>query len=577
MTETAPFAVRPGAGRLQDFEPLLPAELIVLRAAAAGSIAKVSLRRPRNPTSDPRVRAEFLGFLARGGGAGAPVAGRLLQILGASIVGRLDLASATVPMSLWLYRCLFSAVPVLENAHIAGSLSFVDCALLGLRADGCHIDGELALSAGCNIDGDVHLAHTHIGRDLNCERLSLRGDSAEAGVLRQRLIADAAQIGGDVKLGGGFEAMGEVRFVAARIAGSLCADMAHIAADIDASGARGVALDLDRVQVGASVCLNRGFTAAGQVRMQQARIDGDFDASGAAFDAIGDASWGDNSAVLLLARAHVGGTLDLRELQGPLQGASLADAQVGTLLDDAATWGQRHVLDGFSYGRLGDGAPTDAAMRLDWLGRQDTRHLGTDFRPDPWRRLIGVLRRMGRHGSAREVAIGREHHLRSAGLIGQSAPRALRWAAQLGHDVFGALAGYGYRPLRLLATAASIWLLCGAAYWAAAEHGGIAPSPITLAVDARLASCRPECSQLPITAPRFQPLLYSLDVLLPGVDLQQTRHWAPARHALGGELEALLGAPPLRLLTAFEALCGWLIAAGFFAIALRLHHRDRSV
>jgi len=91
---------------LQDFEPLLLAEAVLLRAAAEGGIAKVSYQRPRTPAPDVRLRAEFLAFMARGGGAGAPVAGRRLQLLGACIVGHLDLCHSTLPVSLWMYRCV---------------------------------------------------------------------------------------------------------------------------------------------------------------------------------------------------------------------------------------------------------------------------------------------------------------------------------------------------------------------------------------------------------------------------------------------------------------------------------------
>ncbi|HKW84826.1 MAG TPA: hypothetical protein VJN68_13835, partial [Burkholderiaceae bacterium] len=55
------------APTLQDFEPLLLAESVLLRAAARGDIAKVGYQRPRTPAPDVRLRAEFLAFLARGG------------------------------------------------------------------------------------------------------------------------------------------------------------------------------------------------------------------------------------------------------------------------------------------------------------------------------------------------------------------------------------------------------------------------------------------------------------------------------------------------------------------------------
>jgi len=48
-------------------------------------------------------------------------------------------------MSLWLYRCGFGAAPLLDGARVAGGVTFADCAMPGLQAQACRIDGELAL------------------------------------------------------------------------------------------------------------------------------------------------------------------------------------------------------------------------------------------------------------------------------------------------------------------------------------------------------------------------------------------------------------------------------------------------
>jgi hypothetical protein len=576
----SPIAAPAGAASLRGFEPLQPAELIVLRAAASGEIAKVGYRRPRATTPDVGLRAEFLAFLACGGGDGAPVTGRQLQIIGARVVGRLDLSAATLPLSLWLFRCSFAAAPSFDGAQVRGSLTFADCELPGLRAEACKIDGDLALSAGCSIDGEIELAHAQVGLGLNCERLRLCGNGgagAAARPLRRRLNADALRIGGDVNLQGGVEAVGELRFIAAQIGGDLRAGGARVTADIDANGGRGVALNLDRARIGGSVALDSGFSAAGTVRLQQARIGGDLDCSDADLDAVGDASWGEDGSALRLDHARIGGALILRRLQGPLQAASLAGARVDTLADDAGSWGQDHVLDGFAYARFGSGAPTDAATRLDWLERQHAAHLDLDYRPGPWRHAIGVLRRSGCADDADEVAIGRERQLRRAGRIGHGAPPALRWLARLAHDAYGACAGYGHRPLRLLAGAAIVWALCAGAYWAAAARGAFAPDATWSVADPRLAACRPDCARLPVGVPAFQPFIYSLDVLLPFAELRQQRHWVPAREALVPELEAWTGVPLLQWLVWFEAACGWTIVLTWLAGLFGLTQRDRGL
>ena len=551
---TSPTAPPP---TLQDFEPLLLAEAILLRAAASGGIAKIGYQRPRNATPDVRLRAEFLAFLARGGGEGAPVANGRLQVLGACIVGQFDLRHATIPVEMWLYRCVFATAPLLNGAHVTGSLSFPDCALPGLQAEGLRVDGELAFNAGCSLHGELRLTRAQIGRDLNCERMQQRPSTKFSGTLPCRFIADGAQIGGDLNMSGGVDALGELRLRGMQVHGDLRASGARLAAELDPSGARGVALNLDRAHIGGQLLLDAGFSAAGQVRLQRAQIGGDLDATGAGFDAIGDAGWGDAAAVLL-DRARIGGKLILQQLQRPLEGTSLIDARVGSLVDDAQAWGTHHSLDGFTYQRFGDSAPTDAMTRLGWLATQRARPGAADFRPDPWRRVIRVLRRMGLDRSASDVAIGRERHLRRIGLIGAGVAPALRWLPRTGHALWGALTGYGQRPLRLLLISAVLWLACAGAYWSAAEHGLLVAATPQPAVKAHT---------------RLRPFAHSLDVMLPLLDLHEQRRWVPVLR--DGAYATPAGA--VQLLTWAEALWGWLAAIALLAIATGATDRDRRV
>ena len=577
VTDTATLPAPPGTLSIRDFEPLSPAERLVLHAAGSGTIAKIGYRRPRTPMPDMSVRAALLLFLARGGAG--PLAGRRLEIMGAAIVGCLDATGATLPLSLWFYRCGFGAAPLFDQAQVHGSLSFVDCALPGLRASACRVDGDLSINAGCHVEGAIHLTHARITGDLDLERLQLRDSGPPSRTLRSMLIADAVSIGGDARLLGGVEVVGETRFVGARIGGDLRFSGARLTADIDEAGARGVALNLDRVGIGGNVALDAGFSAAGQVRLRLARIRGDVDASDADLDAVGDASWGEDGGALMLDGAKVGGTLALRRLQQPLQGASLADARVGTLLDDSAAWGQHHVLDGFKYRRLADDAPVDAAMRLEWLTRQSMPDLNRDFKPGPWRQLIRVLRRTGHGASADAIAIGRERHLHRVGRIGTDLSPTARALARFGHAAWGTVAGYGLRPLRLLGTAALVWALFGGVYWAAADRGGFAPAALLAASDPRLAECRPHCRpggvHLPATLPLLNPFIYSLEALVPLVDLQQARHWAPVREAPAREAASLTGLPLLQWLIALEAVCGWTLGGVWLAGVFGLADRDR--
>ncbi len=143
---------------------------------------------------------------------------------------------------------------------------------------------------------------------------------------------------------------------------------------------------------------------------------------------------------------------------------------------------------------------------------------------------------MGRPDAAREVAVARESHWRRIGRVGAGLPRPLRWLARWGHGLLGAVAGYGYRPMRLVTALAVMWLACGGLYWAAAENGAIAPSNPAVYNDPRLARCRASvlsaepvnwtrCPELPPEHSAFSPFAYSLDLLLPFIDLRQRGQW----------------------------------------------------
>jgi hypothetical protein len=287
FTDTTPSPLAPPAvPGLGNFEPLRRAERIVLRACFAGDIAKIGFQRPASAQAAVSVRGEFLAFLARGGSPAMPVKLRRIQIVGAWIEGRVDLGDAEVPTSLWLYRCVFDRPILLDGAKIAGSVALPDCRLPGLLAERCAVGGDLLLNAGCKIYGDVRLARATIDGDLKLDRLHLVPGKDKAPA-RRPLVADFAQVAGDVGLSGGFEADGEVRFIGARIAGSFEAVAARLTGPLDALGGRRPALILDGAKVAGDVRFGAGFAAAGSVRLRRSRIEGDLDCTSAAFDIVG--------------------------------------------------------------------------------------------------------------------------------------------------------------------------------------------------------------------------------------------------------------------------------------------------
>ncbi|MCZ9342334.1 oxidoreductase, partial [Streptomyces sp. TRM76130] len=128
--------------------------------------------------------------------------------------------------------------------------------------------------------------------------------------------------------------------------------------------------------------------------------------------------------------------------------------------------------------------------RLPWLRRDPE-----GFTPQPYEQLASVYQAHGRDADARDVLVAKQRSMRAT-----LAPPARLWS--LLQDV---TVGYGYRPLR------AVWLLAcvlalGSTLFATWPPGPVGDGP----------------------RPRFQPVIYTLDLLLPLVDLGQERVYGPS-------------------------------------------------
>jgi hypothetical protein len=362
--------------------------------------------------------------------------------------------------------------------------------------------------------------------------------------------------------------------------------------EIELDGKLGSALSVDHAVIAGSVFFDEQFKATGHVRLIGAQIGGDLSCRGGYFEC-------KTNTALSAERATIKGTLFLCELANSPSAVSLAYAKIGQLFDDATSWGNNLYLEGFQYDSIAGSAPIDAKTRIAWLDKQSRSHSGLDknsqeFRPQPWRQLQKVLREMGHIEEARKVAIAFEHRLRYVNLIGiaPTQNRLLNWLYRIFvrgvHWLFWILTGYGYRPLRLVAWTAVIWLACGAFYWTAAlEQGVFAPSNPLVFQNEKYVDCKSSkspgvgawylCAALPEEYTTFSPLAYSLDVILPLVDLQQERDWAPLiptpKAFRWNEFWTFDINHVTRLVIWFETLFGWVASLLLVAIVSGLAKR----
>lgn len=563
LAERAQWAL--ATARLDDFQPLLPAEAEVVARLLSGNYDRLGDgTRPEAPDPSRAIRASFLRFLMLGGQEGCRPHEKGIRITGAWITETLDLEACHVFRDIGLIDCHFEATPILRAA-IINRLFLDGSSLPGLEAERLEARGGVYLR-GAQVQGEVNIAQSRLGGNLECDGATIRTPSGHA--------IDAAAI-----------ELRNLLLRGATLRGGITVTGARIAADLDCAGAviegaESVAIDATEVENGGSVVLRKAGIV-GEVRLVAAVIGGDLDVSGIKLDQPG-------AMALDLSRALIKGAFFLRG-EARIGGAlSLTGASIGTIHDEAACWPAPGdlLLNRCRYGAF-IAAPVDAASRLDWLSRQAPERWGEDFWPQPYEQLASVFREMGHGEDARSVLIMKEKLQRRARRARARNPlwRALlrlndnflavtvRYGRQpllaflwltlfwvTGVAVFGvAEAGGAFKPNSAVVLRSPEWTLCGVT---TAEQRRIGAPPQPMSGRAAPGQTQLDCYRAQGEAssyPAFNPWFYSLDTLLPVLDLGQKSFWRPNPNGPAGRIAITY--------FYFQAIVGWalslLAVAGF--------------
>jgi hypothetical protein len=369
------------------------------------------------------------------------------------------------------------------------------------------------------------------------------------------------------------------------------------------------------------VFLRDGFIANRQVRLRNARIGGSLEC------------WGGNfletqAFSLAMDGASVAESVFLSDGFIATSAISFVGAKIGGIVDDQQSWeGRTLLLDGFTWQRFGGKASTDAASRIRWLDRQPRPHLTTDFRPQPWEQCAKVLAEMGHEREATKIRIEKRKRMRMLDWRRSKSvwQKAKRVPSIIFDFILWLTVAYGYRPLL-----AGLWLL---GLWIAASLAftSLVPPTVMTPTDARvyLASTIPDACRddwvsftpppRPTDAPQrirwsetfrlpiddrggwpvpaswrdicnrampseyttFSPWVYTLDLLLPIVDLRQEKDWAPrVTDANGDVLAPLWSGASIGLghITRFGEwaliLLGWVLSALLIGAVTGIIRRD---
>jgi hypothetical protein len=208
------------------------------------------------------VRAELLIELLTGTRQpeAAPYA-RAVKLVGARIIGTLDLEAATLVRPLLLQGCYFDEPINLREAQ-APVVRLPACHMPSLVGDQLETRGNLELDQGFTAYGGVSLWGAHIGGLLSLDGAQLSNHDGPA------LDMSAAHVDGVLICRDGFTARGEVRLIGTHVGGSLAFSGANL------SNPEGLALHGLELAVDGYMYCHQGFTTQGQVMLLGARIGG---------------------------------------------------------------------------------------------------------------------------------------------------------------------------------------------------------------------------------------------------------------------------------------------------------------
>jgi hypothetical protein len=425
----------------------------------------------------------------------------------------------------------------------------------GVRIRGAVIDGTLDFQ-GCKLTGDLALVFCELKyvKLYQCRTRTITLDGSRC----DKVLIANAEIDGSIQLRNGFTTKRVVRIVGSKIAGSLdCAKGKFLAAERS--------LICEYCEIQGKIVLRAGFEASGLVRLNGVSVRDNVECTGGKFGS-NDTWIAPTSTDLVEAYRHcliirdvtIRGTLVLEKDReaGPYGtffrgGVDLSGTRMARLVDDVTEQAKRrnHVsasiiegcpaffrLAGFSIRGFSGETDISGNARIAFLKLQCAKDLGNGFKPQPWVQTVKVLRDTGHIEAARQVAIEYEKIRRQAKAFGGKPARAAHW-------LYGLLVGYGHRPGRLVWTIIVVWLLLGEVYYLAAIRGVFVPTNPVVLRDAKYAQCRIgdqnekiessgsgnwyRCHSLSEEYTAFNPYLYSLDLILPLVDLQQKKNWVP--------------------------------------------------
>lgn len=450
-----------------------------------------------------------------------------IRISHSLIVGKLDFNSCGLAHPLSFIECRFDEQLEFEDAQTR-FLGFTDCFLPGLNADSIIVSNSLWI-CDCIISNEVILQGSEINGSLYCEGTSfqlkeiqgelIKNDNED---LQNAINADGIKVGGDIILSN-TKIIGGINISGSKISGDLSFDSSSISNPYNHTD--------------------------------------------------------DEPYALIAQRMIVKGRLFLTEMTSVIGRIDLRDAHVNSLVDDTTGWPKVGTLDidCFTYNSLDDSSYS--IDRLNWLDLMQTEvdENTPVFWPQPYEQLIKVLRLSGHEWDARRIAIAK--HDRYQNYIHRQDVLANRLDDQLflndlefnkKHEIkkqrsqlpansswhlrliklHKLLSGYGYAPWRALYFLLGALIVGNIVFAINNENGLMEPAKEKIYahecyvnqsdcphwLEIKHSAKNGDQRYVPPDYPDFNAFIYSLDVLVPIIDLKLENHWMPSSRGLWGTI-----------------------------------------
>jgi hypothetical protein len=387
------------------------------------------------------------------------------------------------------------AMVSLGGARVTGQLKIAQSSIAGLVLNGCYIEEPVTL--------------------FECNAPTLR-------ILSSRLPglqAAGLQVHGDLDLSDSHFSS-EVDLRGSTVGGRLLCSSATFLNPGD------VAFNAAGITVASDTYLDEGFTAEGDVELSRAQIKGRLACRGGKFSS-------PNGSVLRADRLKVDQDMYC-DHDFAADEVILNQAHIGGYYDAKESWPLRLGLDGLVYDHIEASPPISVRDRLMWLHRAESDSL------QPYDQLAKTFREAGQQRAARTIAVARERKRYRGG--------DLSFSSKLVGKLYGLALGYGYLPWRLVAVAGIVFLCNIYVFSHAQSVNAMLPvSGLSMSPKVSVQSCTSNY-------PCFRPVVYSLELLLPVVNLHQRQYWVPdAKKHLGEIYWAFVWT---------SVVLGWIVATG---------------